>query len=561
MKKNKGITLIALVITIVVLLILASISIGVLVGDNGIINQSKKAKEETEISEEKELLERATVQVAGNDKYGNIDEENLQKELDKEAGEGKTEVTDIGGEIEVIFKENNRYYIIDKDGNVGEAEKIIEDKNPGDITKDEEGKELDGSFEKPYEIWCIEDLVVFSNMVNGNGIKFENGNKVQITKSNSFSGKYVKLMRTLNFKSKLSYENSERTDFGDINGISEDDNILRTEMITGTGFEPIGNAGNKTFNGNFLGNECSINNIYIDTENVAGLFGYTTNAAINNLTIRGKIQSTKDKAGGIVGNASKTSIEKCINYATVTTTNDNPSYGNDGGVTYTNSYSGGITGYLSGTVNECINYGKIATSKAYAAGIVAFCCGTIKNSTNYGEIVSNGSVAAGIGGYEYAYSEMTIINCANYGNVKSAYIAGGIWGNQIAGKIYIYNSYNLGKVESEQIAGGIHGQSRTSTTITNCYNAGMITGKNNQGGIIGYHIDYGTALVITNSYFIDNVEKEIGNRDTNTSMKYSKGEQQIVVNGLNDYILNNQTTVSEWFNWKIEDNEIVFKET
>ena len=44
MKKEKGITLIALIVTIVVLLILASISIKVLTGDNGLINQAKNGK-------------------------------------------------------------------------------------------------------------------------------------------------------------------------------------------------------------------------------------------------------------------------------------------------------------------------------------------------------------------------------------------------------------------------------------------------------------------------------------------------------------------------------------
>ena len=53
MKKERGITLIALVVTIVVLLILAAIGVTTLLGDNGIINHSQNAKEDTEISEEK----------------------------------------------------------------------------------------------------------------------------------------------------------------------------------------------------------------------------------------------------------------------------------------------------------------------------------------------------------------------------------------------------------------------------------------------------------------------------------------------------------------------------
>ena len=48
LKENKGITLIALVITVIVLLILAGVSIAMLTGENGILSQAAKAKEETE---------------------------------------------------------------------------------------------------------------------------------------------------------------------------------------------------------------------------------------------------------------------------------------------------------------------------------------------------------------------------------------------------------------------------------------------------------------------------------------------------------------------------------
>ena len=40
-KTNKGITLIALVITIIVLLILAGVTISTLMGENGVITRSK----------------------------------------------------------------------------------------------------------------------------------------------------------------------------------------------------------------------------------------------------------------------------------------------------------------------------------------------------------------------------------------------------------------------------------------------------------------------------------------------------------------------------------------
>ena len=59
-KQTKGITLIALVITIIVLLILAGVSIAMLTGENGILTQAQKAKNETEnaqVLEEERLNE------------------------------------------------------------------------------------------------------------------------------------------------------------------------------------------------------------------------------------------------------------------------------------------------------------------------------------------------------------------------------------------------------------------------------------------------------------------------------------------------------------------------
>ena len=141
-KQERGITLLILVITIIILLILAGITINVIIGDNGIIGNAGQAKEKAEIANEKEIVEKATVQAMGNNKYGNIEEDELQEQLNRETGEGKTDATDIGEEFEVVFNESNRYYIVDKDGNVGEAEEIIKDKNPGDITVGKDGETL-----------------------------------------------------------------------------------------------------------------------------------------------------------------------------------------------------------------------------------------------------------------------------------------------------------------------------------------------------------------------------------------------------------------------------------
>ena len=54
MRKQKGITLIALVVTVIVLIILAGVSISLVLGENGIVNKAKKAKENTELAKTEE---------------------------------------------------------------------------------------------------------------------------------------------------------------------------------------------------------------------------------------------------------------------------------------------------------------------------------------------------------------------------------------------------------------------------------------------------------------------------------------------------------------------------
>ncbi len=62
-QKNNGITLIALVITIIVLLILAGVSIATLTGENGILTRASEASEKTSIGQEIEQIELAILDV------------------------------------------------------------------------------------------------------------------------------------------------------------------------------------------------------------------------------------------------------------------------------------------------------------------------------------------------------------------------------------------------------------------------------------------------------------------------------------------------------------------
>ena len=72
--KEKGITLIALVITIIVLLILAGVTIATLTGDNGILTKATEAKDKTEEGEEEEKVKLSVAGALAKDNGGEIKE-------------------------------------------------------------------------------------------------------------------------------------------------------------------------------------------------------------------------------------------------------------------------------------------------------------------------------------------------------------------------------------------------------------------------------------------------------------------------------------------------------
>ena len=135
LKANKGITLIALVVTIVVLLILAAVSISMLGGENGIITQAIEAKDKTEIGEEKEKVELAAVAAAGKDGWGEITEENLEEELDKNIGDGKYTLTKEGDNFVVTYNDSKRSYLVDPNGKVEQTEIQNPEEKP-DVSED-----------------------------------------------------------------------------------------------------------------------------------------------------------------------------------------------------------------------------------------------------------------------------------------------------------------------------------------------------------------------------------------------------------------------------------------
>ena len=434
------------------------------------------------------------------DSRGTVKEENLQSKLNSETGEGKTKVIDNGENLVVKFEETNRYYEIEKNGIVSEPIKVIEDEYAGDITK---GDTYDGTSDKPFKINCIEDLVTFSIMNNGGDIELG-------IESFSFKDSYIILARSLDFKSIFSYNDYTTTKYGDLNKDGQIDDI-RTELTKESenciGFTPIGNNSSHKFSGVFLGNGFEINNIYENSETIAGLFGYVDNVTITDLGISGNLISNKGSAGGIVavnGNYSTTvNIKNCYNKCNITA--------------------------------------KLVTAYNGAGGIV--------------------------GGGSSTSSNLNIMNCYNEGNITiegiesyhNAVGAGGIIGNYRSSRILnIYNSYNIGKIVSVIDAAGILGGTWAEGTINlvNCCNYGETLGTTNYN-IANTTRYYGLSEEIrfTNCYYLEN---DKNGKDSEYVISFSKDEVSNIVNKLNEYkdknIDSSDNPTKEWYSWKVGEN-------
>ena len=517
MKNNHGITLIALVVTVIVLLILAGIGISMLTGNNGIIGNSNESKEETEISEEKSVVEESVAISMGKDKNGTLKKDTLQTQIDKITGEGKTEVSEDGEGFYVYFIESKRYYTIEKDGTVEQIVMEEADKYPGDITKDKDGNTLAGTEEDPYQIWCIEDLCTLSNMNNNSDYRVANWYA-------------VKLMVDLDFNSIFSYVNGQLGVDGEIPSCSSKEELM--DYLKTNGFIPIGNTHDNSFRGTFMGNNHKIENIYINVSTPAGLIGIMVteqNNYVSDLTITGDIYCTGTTVNmgvgsiigqlnsGLGGSSLTTQIRNCTNYATI-----NSVYGG----------AGGIVGFKSSSSTSCV----------------------IQDCANYG-IINGAEYVGGIIGM--GYTNTTVLNCYNEGNVNAKKYAGGIIGDYQSNPA-TYNCYNIGKITSDDRAGGIIGWLYWSESeIYNCYNAGSITAPT-KGGIIAAANISSDLLKMENCYYIDtSAEKVVGNLSMdNKAIKYT--EAQLIssdfVDILNNYISNATIDTSSWKQWEYNPN-------
>jgi len=121
LKTNKGITLIALVITIIVLLILAGVTIATLTGDNGILTKAQNAKEKNAQKTVEEQINLA-VQASRINEGLVIDKDILEQELTNNGIEITKSEND---ELPWTVKKDGYVYTISENGEVKEKEGLV----------------------------------------------------------------------------------------------------------------------------------------------------------------------------------------------------------------------------------------------------------------------------------------------------------------------------------------------------------------------------------------------------------------------------------------------------
>ena len=113
LKERKGITLIALVITIIVLLILAGVSIAMLTGQNGILTQAQSAKTANTNKSAEEKVKLAVMAARSQSEDASLDLEKLTTEVTTNYG-GQVD----GGAFPATVTIDGKSFTVDSDGNV-----------------------------------------------------------------------------------------------------------------------------------------------------------------------------------------------------------------------------------------------------------------------------------------------------------------------------------------------------------------------------------------------------------------------------------------------------------
>lgn len=534
MKYQKGITLIALVITIIVLLILAGVTIAALMTEDGILEKAKRAKEETQIKAYQEKIEliRNDLRLQ-KENYVSPTMIEMREEFDNHQKEwvASTEIKQIGKveTLELITKEGYIFHITDTGTEYkGKAElPLIEEKQLRLTVKDIDTTQIVRKTQMPFtdlfEItWGNDGIGTVEYTVTGN-FDFQNKSFTS-TQMNNLSeleiGNYSITCKVTSPSNQILIQTKENVNVTKL-AITTISNTNKNEVEAKAiyseydlaYFRDLVNGGQANSNAKVM-NDIELVTVS-STENggwlpigywegkedwigphFAGIFngdGHT----ITILSVTDMTSNSKHRESGLFGMIIGGSVEKLTVNGTVSS----------------NASSGvaGIVGDIKdGTIYQCTNNASITGSLGEICGGIA---GTTMNSVIQ-DCINNGVVngkvyVGGIVGWSYEASE--IKNCINTSTVKCKETATInfygtnyelCFGGGIVGRAVQYSKIegcrNEGKIipNTEPIRGtyvclgGIAGEIDEGSNITKSKNKGEISYRINNNGLIGGIVGY-----------------------------------------------------------------------
>ena len=454
MKKQNGITLIALIITIIVMLILVGVTINVAL-NGGLISTTQKAAKETELRIlQEELMTVKALKITQNggtepSDYGiTFDDLDLDGKL-KSKYESKL-VIGKDGEFyyngEVVTDENERKIFEE----VGIKEyKPSDPDNPteyiGIYNTSEDGKKTIDSIKDDlagtYKIMENIDLPIDWEGIDGfSGTLDGNGKSINIT-----SGKATHT---------VEMDGSQVPAWGIFININNGGTVKNLTTIGSLNDSSILFAAALCVNNSGTIENC-INKTNVTASGIAsGFVVYQNNGIVNKCVNDGTTTADEMVATGIVGYQNNGTIENCTN---------NGLQSSENGIA-------GITGLNVGTIQSCINTTNL-TNAGYAAGVAYQNSGTITKCGNTGNIGDGTGVPAGI-----AFDNVTsgiVEGCYNTGNINGDRKTGGIIG---ANEGIVRYCYNTGEISHSGIIGeNIASNNNSEAGVYNCYNIGKVT--------------------------------------------------------------------------------------
>jgi hypothetical protein len=306
--------------------------------------------------------------------------------------------------------------------------------------------------------------------------------------------------------------------------IDDIDASVTSSWNSGDGFEPVGTSSDK-FTGTLDGNGYKITGLYINRSSTDynGLFGYTYECEINNISLENIYVNGKYYTGGLIGLSSHSTITNSYTTGDIDST---PPATVDGGTFVSSYYTAGLIGRssystITNSYSTCdINSSptangsgsEVTSGSHYTGGLIGSCYySTITNSYATGNINSSPTATGGKSTLAGAYSIGGLLGYTYYTTVTNSSAAGSIYsaptatGIDVAGASscniggLVGNNNRYSQVLNSSATGSIYSAS-VSIGGSSCYES--IAQSTSLGGLVGVN-SYRNQ--VSNSYARGNV--------------------------------------------------------